>query len=71
MKKHTIGYIRESKSGKVLNLEGKFEAIEGLQTYEGKDETKRFRISFFKEDVENFLKGKVEYIKCVQFQDEE
>ena len=71
MKKHTIGYIRKSKTGSMLNLTGKKSDLDAIQTFESKDGTVRFRFGLFPQDLEDLLSGKSEYARVVQLQDEE
>jgi len=70
VKRFLVGYMRKSKSGKMLNIECKYEALDGLQTYEGKDGQKRVRFGLFEEDIQAFLAGKAEYVRVIQLQDD-
>lgn len=70
LKKHTVGYIRDSQKGVMLNVSGLKKALDGLETYKDNEGVERFRFGFFKQDMKDFLDGKVEYVKIVQLQDE-
>ena len=71
MKKQLVAYIRKSKSGKMLNATGKKSDLDAIQFYKDKDGVERFRFGLFEQDMQEFLAGKVEYVRVIQLQDEE